>query len=122
NDLALAAAAGAAFAGRADPPVEPDEADLAEVAAGLADLLARPLRERIAQVIEESDGDAEVAAAAVRAAYRTWRSERIGPAVDHAVVDAFNLGVATAHGAGTPLQWVVDDDGPCSDCDDNALA
>jgi hypothetical protein len=80
------------------------------------------LREKVAQVVAESDGDAEVAADAVRAAFRTWRSERIGPAVDHAVTDAFNLGVVTAHRAGSPLQWVVDDDGPCSDCDDNALA
>ena len=122
TDVALAAVAGSAFVGRSEPPVEPDAEALAEVTAALADMLARPLRERIAQVVDESDGDAEVAGDAVRAAFRTWRSERIGPAVDHAVVDAFNLGLVTAHRAGTPLQWVVDDDGPCSDCDDNALA
>jgi hypothetical protein len=123
SELALAAAAGAAFPGLGGAPRQPSPDDLVAVAEALAEAVASPLRDRLSQVIEEADGDAEVAADGVRATYRTWRSERLGPAIDHAVVDAFSLGVATAFGTGTPVAWLVDDGAQaCPDCDDDALA
>jgi hypothetical protein len=123
SELALAAAAGAAFPAVGGSPRQPSPDDLVAVAEALAEAVASPLRDRLSQVIEEADGDAEVAADGIRATYRTWRSERLGPAIDHAVVDAFSLGVATAFGAGAPVVWLVDDAAQaCPDCADNALA
>ena len=90
---------------------QPPPDDLVAVAEALADAIARPLRERLGQVLAEADGDADVAGDGVRADYRTWRSERLGPAIDHAVLDAFSLGVTVAFGAGTPVTWLVDDGG-----------
>ena len=123
TDVALAAVAGSAFAGRSEPPVEPDADALAEVTAALADMLARPLRERIAQVVEESDGDAEVAGDAVRAAFRTWRSERIGPGGRPCRGRRVQPrpGHRPPGGARRSSGWSTTT-APCSDCDDNALA
>lgn len=121
-ELAEAAAAGARFA-VGDDVVTPSPGDLAEIADAVAAEVARPLRERLTRVLDASEGDAEHAAGAVRAAYRTWRSERIGPAAEHAVLDAFSLGLTMAAGDGTELCWVVDDGAAASpDCEDDALA
>jgi hypothetical protein len=123
SELALAAAAGAAFLGTGGEVKQPPPDDLVAVAEALADAIARPLRERLGHVLAEADDDADVAGDGVRATYRTWRSERLGPAIDHAVLDAFSLGVTVAFGAGTPVTWLMDDGGnPCPDCDDDALA
>ena len=121
-DLALAAGAGALFAG-GDGGDAPTPNDLVDIADALADLVARPLHERLTRIVESAEGDTEHAAAGVRSCYRTWRSERLGPAVDHAVLDAFTLGASSALGAGALVSWVVDDGAmPSPDCEDNALA
>jgi DivIVA domain-containing protein len=123
SELALAAAAGAAFPGLDGPVKQPSPDDLVAVAEALADAIARPLRDRLGQVLADAEGDGEVAGDGVRATYRTWRAERLSPAVDHAVLDAFGLGVSVAFGSGTPVSWLADDGGvSCPDCDDDALA
>ena len=44
------------------------------------------------------------------------------PLVRHHVTVAFARGAYAAYPAGASLRWVVDDEAPCPDCDDNALA
>jgi hypothetical protein len=40
----------------------------------------------------------------------------------HYLVAAHERGGFLARPEGTPLRWLVDDEGPCPDCEDNALA
>jgi len=58
----------------------------------------------------------------LRAVYRQWKVQRIEECARHHIVAAFTLGTFTAMPANAVLQWLVDDNGPCPDCDDNALA
>ncbi len=115
--LAAAARAGASLAGKPDMAL-PEEAVSPSVAR-LADELVRPLRRRVAAMI--ADGRADLPDR-VNGAYREARARTdrvIGDAVTEAVSNAF----VAASPAGTMVRWVVDDpDGPCADCDDNALA
>ncbi|HEV3400878.1 MAG TPA: hypothetical protein VG078_03570, partial [Acidimicrobiales bacterium] len=53
---------------------------------------------------------------------RQWKVDQVEAAARHHVVSAFSRGVFAATPEGASLRWVVDDDGPCPDCDDNALA
>jgi hypothetical protein len=59
----------------------------------------------------------------VGAAYREWKTQRIERVAGDHIVSAFSRGAFAAVSDGTSQHWVVDDvDGPCPDCDDNALA
>jgi len=70
-----------------------------------------------------ASGDDEAAADGVRACYREWKTQRIGPLGDDVVHHAFNLGIVAASGRDTKLRWIVDNGGsPCPDAEDNALA
>ncbi len=40
----------------------------------------------------------------------------------HYAMAAFARGAYDAYGEGATLRWVVDDETPCPDCDDNELA
>ncbi len=117
--LQQAASAGAEFIAPGST-VSPDIGDLAD---GLADSLVGPLRRRLQQGVRAEDGgDAPGLAETIGAAYREWKAQRIDRLAGDAAISAFSLGTSAA-APGVRLRWVVDDDdGPCPDCDDNALA
>jgi DivIVA domain-containing protein len=126
--LADAARAGARFAG-VDAPSDPSEADIgASVASALASAVVEPLRARLdRQLTGGGDGDGPPDDAAqlgesISAAYRQWRAQELEPLARHHAADAFGRGAYAGYSAGTALRWVVDDETPCPDCDDNALA
>jgi hypothetical protein len=117
-ELAVAADAGASFAGeeRSGPNVD-------AVAADLASSIVTPMRERITTALHDANGDEEAGADGVRACYREWKSQRLGALVNDAALTAFNRGVFDTVEGGTPLRWLVDNGGsPCPDAEDNALA
>ena len=126
--LAQAASAGAAFAlaeldadGAAPPGGEPEIDDLAaETGQGIVD----PLRRRLEQAIARNAGDDQaVLVEALGAAYREWKTQRIERLSGDVLSAAFSRGSWQAVPEGTMLRWIVEDtDGPCPDCDDDALA
>jgi hypothetical protein len=89
----------------------------------LGEALALPLRERVSASLREAAGDDEALADGVRAAYRDWKTHRIGMQTRDTVFAAFNLGLYEATPPETPQRWLVDDGGsPCPDAEDNSLA
>jgi DivIVA domain-containing protein len=126
--LDQAARAGAAFvrsslSGQAVP--ECDELpDLDDLAAELASAIVDPLRRRLEEVFAEGDGDdATELAELLGAAYREWKTQRIELTASDHVASAFGRGAFAATPKDVLSRWVVEDvDGPCPDCDDNALA
>lgn len=101
----------------AHPPLE---AQVGSLAAELVD----PLRERVLRAMLDAAGseDPTVVGETLRAVYRQWKVQRIEECARHHIVAAFTLGTFAAMPADAVLQWLVDDNGPCPDCDDNALA
>jgi hypothetical protein len=109
---------GATAAGTDDSP------DLDDLAATLAAAIVDPLRARLERAfIDGYDDDPAVLAESLGAAYREWKTQRIEQtAADH-VATAFARGAFASTPEATPLRWLVEDvEGPCPDCDDNALA
>jgi hypothetical protein len=97
-------------------------ADIDDLATGLAEAIIDPLRRRLEQAIL-GDDDPVVLAESLGAAYREWKTQRIEQTAADQVAGAFARGQFAATPEGTRLRWIVDDvDGPCPDCDDNALA
>lgn len=93
-------------------------------AMALARDLVEPLRERLERALD-GGADAEdpsVVAERLRATYRQWKVQQVEECARHHVVAAFSAGAFAATPDVTTLQWLVDDDGHCPDCDDNALA
>jgi len=89
----------------------------------LADQLTAPVRERLADLLAAAGGDrGPDTVDRINSIFREARGriERlVGDAVTEVVSSAFTARVKS----GTAVRWVVDDaDGPCPDCDDNALA
>jgi hypothetical protein len=122
-----AAAAGVAFAvtvlgrkGRAHAraPV------VADVAREAATTIVESLRRRLEHAISASLGDEQgVLVESLGSAYREWKSQRIERIAGDVLAAAFSRGTWNEVPEGTPLRWVVEDtDGPCPDCDDDALA
>ena len=119
--LEQAAQAGAAASGGADAAI-----DLGALVGELADAVTGPLRSRLADTFAagaREDDDTAALTERVGAAYREWKMQRIERlAADH-LFAAHALGSFAAVAPGTAVRWVVHDiDGPCPDCDDNALA
>jgi hypothetical protein len=83
-----------------------------------------PLRRRLEAAIEEGRGDDPAPLVeALGAAYREWKTQRIERLAGDVLYAAFSRGTWETAPPGTPLRWVVEDiDGPCPDCDDDALA
>jgi hypothetical protein len=102
----------------------PQPEALEALADGLAFELLEPLRQRFERSLSEGAGeDQSTATDAVSSAYREIKARRIERAVGDRLTGALTLGIARALPAGIPVRWLVDDaDGPCPDCDDNALA
>lgn len=121
-----AAAAGVAFAAHTVPrkgrsPAAPPVADLAKDG---ATTIVESLRRRLEHAISASAGDEQtVLVESLGAAYREWKSERIERITGDVLAAAFARGTWHQVPDGTPLRWIVEDtDGPCPDCDDDALA
>ncbi|HUE59572.1 MAG TPA: hypothetical protein VMO88_08325, partial [Acidimicrobiales bacterium] len=129
-----AASAGAVFAGEVlrsapggnesgevalDVPV-----DVADLAAEAASAIVGPLRRRLEQVITSGAGEEQsVLVESLGAAYREWKSQRIERMAGDVLAAAFSRGTWNAAPEGISFRWVVEDaDGPCPDCDDDALA
>ncbi|MEY2424375.1 MAG: hypothetical protein QOI95_4442 [Acidimicrobiaceae bacterium] len=116
--LAEAAQAGASFYGNNGAVTTVDD-----LAHELGEALALPLRERVSDSLREAAGDDEALADGVRAAYRDWKTHRIGMQARDTVFAAFNLGLYEATPDGAAQRWLVDDGGsPCPDAEDNSLA
>jgi DivIVA domain-containing protein len=99
----------------------PNSADLAtEVAVTIVEALRRRLEQAITM---SADEDQAVLVESVGAAYREWKSQRIERVAGDVLGAAFSRGTWHAVPDGGSLRWVVEDtDGPCPDCDDDALA
>jgi DivIVA domain-containing protein len=134
--LEEASAAGAAFAAETLGRPESDARegsgphgvdDLAhEAGQTIVDALRRRLEEVCAASPALSSGDDEdraVVMSSIGSAYREWKSQRIERIAGDALAAAFSRGTWHATPDGTLLRWIVEDtDGPCPDCDDDALA
>jgi hypothetical protein len=89
-------------------------------AGALARELVEPLRDRLSRALDADDPT--VAAESVRAAYRQSKVQQVEASARHHALAAFTVGAFAATPNEVDLQWLVDDDGHCPDCDDNALA
>ncbi|HET9075377.1 MAG TPA: DivIVA domain-containing protein [Acidimicrobiales bacterium] len=127
--LQEAARAGAGFAAAtldlgeaaAEAAGRVDIEDLAgETGSGIVD----PLRRRLEQAVERNaDDDPAVLIESLGAAYREWKTQRIERLAGDMLSAAFSRGTWEAAPDGAVLRWIVEDtDGPCPDCDDDALA
>ncbi len=125
--LDSAAKAGAAFINSSlgqDEAVSGELPELDDLAGELAEAIIDPLRRRLEEVFAgNTDDDANALAESLGVAYREWKTQRIELTASDHIASAFARGAFAATPSDTMLRWVVDDiDGPCPDCDDNALA
>ena len=135
--LSQAAAKGSAFAAQclessgAGGPDQGASTPVDDLVDACARGLATTLRRRLEQAIESvsADGpaghveDREILVEAIGSAYREWKSQRIERLGGDALCAAFSRGTWSTVPGGATLRWIVDDpDGPCPDCDDDALA
>ncbi len=124
--LQRAARAGVGHASGAGPGPEDNVVHplIESQAEALVSELVEPLRERLLRTLADGAASEDIAVVgeSTRAVYRQWRAQRMEDAARHHAVAAFALGAFAATPAGAALQWLVDDDGHCPDCDDNALA
>ncbi|MBW3642122.1 MAG: DivIVA domain-containing protein [Actinobacteria bacterium] len=115
-DPVLVTAAGLGAGERRDPP------PVTDLAVALAAAVVEDLRARLQRVLEAADGDEAAQAEGISSAYREWKTARVEPLARHHSAAAHTRGRFAATPEGT-LRWVVDaEEGPCPDCDDNALA
>ena len=129
DPLVDAVRAGARFAGADPSPLGSDSGHetASAVATALASAVVEPLRARLerqlpAGEVEAATADAVQLSEVVSAAYRQWRAQELEPLARHHAADAFGRGAFAAYPQDASLRWVVDDEGPCPDCDDNELA
>ncbi|HET9443014.1 MAG TPA: hypothetical protein VFO65_06805, partial [Acidimicrobiales bacterium] len=93
---------------------------VAELAADVAGSVRGRVSQALAGAAREGLDPASLAER-ISAVYREWKG-KVGRLSTHYLVAAHERGQFLAHPEGAPLRWIVDDDGPCPDCDDNALA
>ena len=103
------------------------EAVSPDVVEDLADELGRsitdPLRQRLEAAFDAQAGDSADLAGALGAGYREWKTQRIEAVARDHVAAALSRGAYLALPENASLVWVVSEsEGPCPDCDDNALA
>jgi hypothetical protein len=124
--LSEAVSAGVAFTTWLMPGVKSSEhlGGVDQATEELAEAIVDPLRRRLESVLADGEGnDPIVLAEAVGGAYREWKTKRVEVVASDHIAAAFAAGAYAATPAATPLRWLVEDtDGPCPDCDDNALA
>ena len=120
-----AAKAGMAFASETLGAASPEgEVPVADLATDAGRSIAEALRRRLEQAVHAHAGeDQNVLIESVGSAYREWKSQRIERISGDVLAAAFSRGTWHATPEGAPVRWVVEDvDGPCPDCDDDALA
>ena len=119
--LTAASKAARVLAGGADVALPADT--VAPIAGRLAAGLIGPVRQRVAELLEDAGSDhGPDTADRINGVYREARG-RIDLLVGDAVTEVVSSAFTAQLPAGTPVRWVVEDvDGPCPDCDDNALA
>ena len=84
--------------------------------------VVRPLRERLAECVEQAAGSNDVLVGLVRAVYREWKTQRIDEQVDDIARMAYGRGAYAALAPEARVCWLVDPNGPaCPDAEDNAL-
>lgn len=96
-----------------------------DLAAQLADDLAGAVRARLQVVLTTAASDeVELGAVSERISgvYRDWKVQKVERLATHYVIAAHERGGFLAQPEGALLRWLVDDEGPCPDCEDNALA
>ncbi len=98
-----------------------------DVVEDLADELGRsiadPLRQRLEAAFDAQAEDSADLAGALGAAYREWKTQRIEAVARDHVAAALSRGAYLALPVSASLVWAVSEaEGPCPDCDDNALA
>jgi DivIVA domain-containing protein len=114
----------AARAGAAASPYGQVAVAVDDLAAQLADDLTGAVRARLDQVLGATSDDVDEAGLSERisAVYREWKVSKVERLAVHYLIAAHERGGFVAQPEGMPLRWIVDDDGPCPDCEDNALA
>ena len=118
--LTAASKAARVLAGGADVALPADT--VAPIAGRLAAGLIGPVRQRMAELLDDAGADhGPDTADRINGVYREARG-RIDLLVGDAVTEVVSSAFTAQLPAGTPVRWVVEDvDGPCPDCDDNAL-
>ena len=125
--LVDAATAGAAFAEETlglEARPSAGAVEVEDLARECASSIVDALRRRLEQAMERGRGeDQSVLVDSLGAAYREWKTQRIERLAGDVLAGAFSRGTWTAAPDGALFRWVVEDvDGPCPDCDDDALA
>lgn len=97
--------------------------DVSALAQALGAALVEPFRRRVERSASEVDGDPDELDERLRALYREWKVQHIGPVADDALLSAYALGTLTAAEPDGRISWRIDpSQGPCPDAQDNALA
>ena len=115
----------AARAGSSSSAFGPVSVGVDDLASQLADDLAGALRSRLDTVLvagASEDLDLSGMGERISAVYREWKVQKLERLAMHYLIAAHERGNFLAHPEGAPLRWLVDDEGPCPDCEDNALA
>jgi DivIVA domain-containing protein len=115
----------AARAGAAASPFGPVAVGVDDLAGQLAEDLAGALRTRLDTVLAagaREELDLSGIGERISSVYRDWKVQKLERLAMHYLVAAHERGGFLAQPEGTPLRWIVDDEGPCPDCEDNALA
>ena len=93
------------------------------VNAMLLETIVQPLRDRLAKIVVDSNGNREDIAKAVRIMYRDWKLTHIDAHTEDLACVAYSMGSHLSLEVGTPVCWMVDPNGPeCADAEDNALS
>ncbi|MEO6712283.1 MAG: hypothetical protein ABIM89_02510, partial [Mycobacteriales bacterium] len=115
----------AARAGSSASRFGPVSVAIDDLAEQLADDLAGALRSRLDAVLTagaSEELDLSGIGERISSVYRDWKVQKLERLAMHYLVAARERGGFLAHPEGTLLRWLVDDEGPCPDCEDNALA
>ncbi|MFP5322178.1 MAG: hypothetical protein ACLGIC_10075, partial [Acidimicrobiia bacterium] len=98
-------------------------ADVGPLAEALGRTIVEPFHRRVERAAADVDGDADELDERLRALYREWKVQHVGPAASDALLSAYGRGTLTAAGEHGKVRWRIDPaQGPCPDAQDNALA
>jgi hypothetical protein len=87
-----------------------------------AEAVVVPLRQRVTVAIDSGDeGDTGGLVERIGARYREWKNQSLESSLAEVLASAWSRGVYDAVPDGAVLWWVPNDEGRCSDCDDNGL-
>jgi DivIVA domain-containing protein len=124
--LADAASAGAEFAAAVLGAEGLGDLEFAvdDLAVQCAESIVGPLRRRLEQAVVQAQGeDQAYLVETIGAAYREWKTQKVESLAGDILTAAFGRGVWRTVPDGGRVRWLVDrSEGPCPDCDDDALA